>query len=96
MKINKSRNGFYVGAAIGFLGYLIQATSGANPNELDISELLLDCFIFSILSGCLIFLGVSSLAGRGHADNINSQKRDNEIRERLNQEVATHNISDKK
>jgi len=96
VKINKTRNGFYIGAAIGFLGYLIQATTGVTPKELDITELLFDSFIFSMVSGCIIFLGVSSLAGRGHADNINSQKRDSEIRERLNQEVATHNISDKK
>ncbi|MEI8640649.1 hypothetical protein P4S68_04170 [Pseudoalteromonas sp. Hal099] len=73
MKINKSRNGFYIGAAIGFFGYMIQATNGADPKQLGIVELLIDSFTFSLVSGCIFFLGVSALAGRGHADNINSE-----------------------
>ena len=74
---------------------MIQATNGADPKQLGIVELLIDSFTFSLVSGCIFFLGVSALAGRGHADNINSEKRDIEIRAKLNNEVATHNTSKK-
>ena len=95
VKINKSRNGFYIGAAIGFFGYIIQATNGADPKQLGIVELLIDSFTLSLVSGCIFFLGVSALAGRGHTDNINSEKHDIEIRAKLNNEVVTHNTSKK-
>ena len=93
VKVGKRRNGFYIGAAVGFLGYLIQETTGANPNTIAISDLLFESFLFSIVSGILFLLGFSALAGRGSADNINSEKRDTEIRAKVNQEIATKTIN---
>ncbi|ASP49781.1 hypothetical protein B5D82_19590 [Cognaticolwellia beringensis] len=93
VNLGKRRNGFYIGAAVGFLGYLIQETTGSNPNALAITDLLFESFLFAIVSGVLFLLGFSALAGRGHADSINSQKYDDEISHKVNKEVATKTIN---
>ena len=85
----KRRTGFYIGYAVGFLSYLIQKSSENNVNDLSLTELLLESAVFAIFSGGLLLLGVSALAGRGHADNVNSQKYNGEIRGKLNKEIAS-------
>lgn len=85
----KRRSGFYIGFAVGFMGYMVQKSSGKTIIDLSPTELLFESFVFALFSGGLLLLGVSALAGRGHADNVNSQKYDGEIRGKLNKEVAS-------
>ncbi|MGB0935921.1 MAG: hypothetical protein ACPGTQ_00615 [Colwellia sp.] len=94
--MRKRRSGFYIGSAVAFLGYLLHETTGSNRNTVAISALLLDSSLFSIVSGFLFLLGFSALAGRSSADNINSEKRDVEVRNKVNQEVATETLHQSK
>ncbi|AEE21869.1 hypothetical protein Glaag_0907 [Glaciecola sp. 4H-3-7+YE-5] len=85
----KRRSGFYIGFAVGFMGNMVQKSSGNTIIDLSPTELLFESFVFALFSGGLLLLGVSALAGRGNADNVNSQKYDGEIRGKLNKEVAS-------
>ncbi len=85
----KRRSGFYIGFAVGFMGNMVQKSSGNTIIDLSPTELLFESFVFVLFSGGLLLLGVSALAGRGNADNVNSQKYDGEIRVKLNKEVAS-------
>ena len=69
----KARNGLYLGFVVGFLGYLIQATSGSEILKPSISAILFEPFAFGAFSGVLFWLGTLALSGRGHADIANAE-----------------------
>ncbi|WP_218352261.1 hypothetical protein [Alteromonas lipotrueiana] len=72
MSSSKTKSGFRLGAAIGFLGYLIQKTSEGESSS--IYFLLLESLSFSLFTGALFWFGTTALSGKGHADIANSEK----------------------
>ena len=83
----KTKNGFWLGAGVGFLGYLIQKTSEGELSS--IYNLLLESLAFGLFAGVLFWLGTSALSGRGHADIANSEKE--KIRPEPNKEKVMGN-----
>lgn len=72
MSSSKTKNGFWLGAGVGFLGYLLQKASEEESSS--IYNLLLESLAFGLFAGVLFWLGTSALSGRGQADITNSEK----------------------
>ncbi|MDF3126295.1 hypothetical protein [Rheinheimera sp. 1928-s] len=68
MRFQRRRNGFYIGAFVGFFGRFINESRLSDPKDTSFVEILFDSALYSLACGILLFVGVVGLAGRAHSD----------------------------